>query len=348
MSATATTKTPPPKDGLVRAARPGLEVRATEGGGMPKLTGYMLRFNEWTEIDSIFEGRFLERVAPGAAKKTLKENASMRILFNHGHDPHIGEKPLAPPEFGENAEGVFYDDPELFDTTYNRDLVPGLEGGQYGSSFKFRSVVEEFDEDPGVSEHNPDGIPERTIKELRLYEGGPVVFPAYEGSSAGVRTRSLTDQVFIDGLKRDPTRAMDELGELFAGWVLRDPERARKLIERAEAEPESDEAGGGGGGDGGTPDAPATPEPNPDEEPAEADKELDEEPPEEALPEEEASDDARDKALPQDGAEASHSDQGSRNAPVGAPGSRPTPPWRADQKRTPPWRSAEKESRDDY
>ena len=233
---TTVTKTPPPKDGLVRAARPGLEVRAAEDGGMPKLTGYMLRFNEWTEIDSIFEGRFLERVAPGAAKKTLKENESMRILFNHGRDPHVGEKPLAPPKFGENAEGVFYDDPELFDTSYNRDLVPGLEGGQYGSSFKFRSVIEEFDEDPGVSEHNPDGIPERTIKELRLYEGGPVVFPAYAGSSAGVRTRSLTDQVFIDGLKRDPTRAKDELGELFAGWVLGDPERARKLIDRAEGE----------------------------------------------------------------------------------------------------------------
>jgi HK97 family phage prohead protease len=340
---TTAIKSPPPKDGLVRAARPGLEVRAAEDGGMPKLTGYMLRFNEWTEINSIFEGRFLERVAPGAAKKTLKENASMRILFNHGHDPHVGEKPLAEPRFGENAEGVYYDDPELFDTSYNRDLVPGLEKGQYGSSFKFRSVVEEFDEDPGVSEDNPDGIPERTIKELRLYEGGPVVFPAYAGSSAGVRTRSLTDQVFIDGLKRDPARAQDELGELFAGWVLGDPERARKLIERAEAEPAADDAGAGDGGDGGAHDAAAEPEPESDGEKPDPDQELDGEPPAGALPDEEASDDARDKALPKDGAETSHSDQGSRDAPVGAPGSRPTPPWRADQKRTPPWRSAEKE-----
>jgi HK97 family phage prohead protease len=225
----------PPKDGLVRAAQPGLEVRAAEDGKMPKLTGYMMRFDEPTEINSIFEGRFIERVAPGAAKKTLKENREgMRVLFNHGHDPSIGEKPLAKPEFVEDDKGVRYDEPELFDTTYNRDLVPGLEEGQYGSSFKFRVVKEAFDEEPDPSDDNPEGLPERTIEELKLYEGGPVVFPAYAGASAGVRTRSLTDRMFVERAKEDPSK-VPELVELFTEWVRADPDRIRGLLDEEQS-----------------------------------------------------------------------------------------------------------------
>ena len=231
----------PPKDGLVRAARPGLELRAAaDSGKMPTLTGYFIRFNEATEIDSLFEGRFIERIAPGAAKKTLKENRdSIKILYNHGHDPSIGEKPLAKPTLEEDEEGVRYEG-ELFDTSYNRDLVPALEAGQLGASFKFRVVKETFDEEPDPSDENPEGLPERTIEELKLYEGGPVTFPAYEGSSAGVRSRSLTDRMFVERAKVDPGK-VPELVELFTEWVRADPDRVRDLIgEDAPAEPEAD------------------------------------------------------------------------------------------------------------
>jgi HK97 family phage prohead protease len=208
-----------PKDGLVRAAYPGIETREADEGKMPRLTGYALRFNEWTEIDSVFEGRFLERISPGAAKRTLAENRSMRILFNHGHDPHIGEKPLAEPRFMEDERGVRYDDPELFDADYVRELVPGLRAGQFGSSFKFQARAESIEEAPERSEHNPDGIPERTISEFKMYEAGPVVFPAYDGATAGVRSRSLTDEFIGDGLD-----------EVIARWIERNPDRARLLL----------------------------------------------------------------------------------------------------------------------
>lgn len=229
--AEATSKPHPPKDGLVRAARPGLEIRdAADGDKMPTLYGHLLRFNEPTKIDSIFEGTFIERIAPGAAKRTLKNNSgSIKILFNHGHDPHIGEKALAPPTLTEDDEGVAYEG-EMFDTSYNRDLVPGLEAGQYGSSFKFRVVKETFDEEPEKSADNPDGLPERTIEELQLYEGGPVTFPAYEGAESGVRSRSLTDRMFIEGLKQDPSRA-SELDEVFVAWVGHNAERVRGILD---------------------------------------------------------------------------------------------------------------------
>lgn len=201
--------TRPPRDGLVRA-RAGLELRAAEEGGMPTLTGHFARFNEWTEIDSIFEGRFMERIAPGAFKKTIAEQRqSIKVTLNHGHDPHFGDKPLGPIEvLREDETGGYYEVP-LIDTSYNRDLVPGLEAGLYGSSFRFRVVKESLNEEPERSDSNPDAIPERTITEAQVFEFGPVTFPAYEGATAGVR--SMTDEMIFERMASNPERMRELL-----------------------------------------------------------------------------------------------------------------------------------------
>jgi phage head maturation protease len=34
--------------------------------GMPTVSGHFAVFNRWTEIDSLFEGQFMERFAPGS------------------------------------------------------------------------------------------------------------------------------------------------------------------------------------------------------------------------------------------------------------------------------------------
>jgi HK97 family phage prohead protease len=341
--AEATSKPHPPKDGLVRAARPGLEIRAAaDGAKMPTLYGHLLRFDEPTRIDSIFEGTFIERIAPGAAKRTLKNNSgSIKILFNHGHDPHIGEKALAPPTLTEDDEGVAYEG-EMFDTSYNRDLVPGLEAGQYGSSFKFRVIKETFDEEPEKSSDNPEGLPERTIEELQLYEGGPVTFPAYEGAESGVRSGSLTDRMFIEGIKRDPSRA-HELDEVFIAWVGHNEERVREILNGRSGEegaerkaiPYAKTGTDAAGDDSATGAEVPNDATDADEEPAP--HELDEDSPE-GTPQTadeadtEAGDDARADALP--GPEVTpHSADGTR-----APFSRPKPPWHQSQKKAPPWR----------
>jgi hypothetical protein len=48
-------------------------------------------------------------------------------------------------------------------------------------------VREEWDDKPTRTETNPKGLPERTINELKLYEAGPVTFPAYSATTAGIR-----------------------------------------------------------------------------------------------------------------------------------------------------------------
>jgi HK97 family phage major capsid protein/HK97 family phage prohead protease len=140
----------------------------------------------------MFEGRFLERISPGAFRKTINENRDkIRVLFQHGRDPQIGDKPLGPiGELREDDKGVYYEVP-LLDTSYNRDLIPGLREGLYGASFRFSVLKEELVSEPKRSAYNPDGLPERTLTEVKLSEFGPVTFPAYSGATAGVR--SATD-----------------------------------------------------------------------------------------------------------------------------------------------------------
>src|SRR5687767_11678201 len=89
----------PPKENLVRAVYPAVELRAKEDepSGMPHMVGHFTKYNEWTEINSAHEGRFMERFLPGSFADTIRDDFSrIRSLFQHGQDPVVGDKPLGP------------------------------------------------------------------------------------------------------------------------------------------------------------------------------------------------------------------------------------------------------------
>ncbi|MFJ5915029.1 HK97 family phage prohead protease [Streptomyces ardesiacus] len=178
------------------------------------------RFDTWYEIDSWWEGRFLEKTARGSFKRTIKAlgPAGVRVLFNHGRDMQIDQKSLGVANVLEERESSPYMEVPLLDTSYNRDLIPGLRAGAYGSSFMFEVVREDWNHDPGVSEHNPDGLPERTIKEVRLFEAGPVTWPANPDATAGLRsTRSGVDWL-MESLRERDQEQTEELQRSFAAF----------------------------------------------------------------------------------------------------------------------------------
>lgn len=205
-----------PRDSLYRglAVAPRLLNRAAaeDGAGTEDtevvdslMVGHFAVFNEWTEIHSWYEGDFLERLMPGCFTKTFAENRdAMKVQFDHGYDTFVGSAPLGPIDvLKEDKVGAYYEVP-LLDTDYNRDRILPLLSGKLlngetrgtsllGASFRFRVIKDEWNEEPGVSAHNPTGMPERSILETRTMEFGGVVFPAYLGATAGVRSCSLTD-----------------------------------------------------------------------------------------------------------------------------------------------------------
>ncbi len=169
-----------------------------DGDGLT-IDGYGAVFNSATTIDS-WEGTFDEVIAPGAFRKSIRENTPI-MQFDHGHHPLIGSLPLGRWDtVEEDARGLHVvgrlSDNWLIEPF--RDAI--RDGGVTGMSFRFSVVRDEWTDNAGKKIRDDD-LPEllwhgsgdrgpilRTLKELRVSEVGPVTWPAYADTSVGVRS----------------------------------------------------------------------------------------------------------------------------------------------------------------
>lgn len=177
------------------------------------LVGEFSVFGVWYEIDSYWEGHFLERIVPGAFKRTIKNRSDqtpIRVLLEHGFDPTVGDKPLGVPSVLEERDAGPYAETPLLDTSYNRDLAPALAAGAYGQSFRFTVLRDEWVEpdasgfDATVPE-NLRHLPQRSIREVSVSEFGPTVWPASPSTNATTGLRSGTDGFYEQLKRRDPS-----------------------------------------------------------------------------------------------------------------------------------------------
>lgn len=202
----------PPRTDVLRTAP--FALRAAEDGqagdGLT-LDGFAAVFNRKALIDS-WEGRFWEQIAPGSMKRSFRE-APPVVQFDHGRHPLIGSIPIAQvrtieeavdpehaPEGGAHLVGRLTDNWLIQPV---RDAI--AQRSVNGMSFRFTVVREEWAEADGkvirdeeklrdllrrswLEEVPDDELLTRTLKELKVPELGPVVFPAYAETSVGVRS----------------------------------------------------------------------------------------------------------------------------------------------------------------
>ena len=166
-----------PKALLTRAC--SFETRATSDDDGLTLEGYAAVFDTPTRIDS-WEGTFDEVIAKGAFAKTISERTPV-MQFDHGHDIATGSVPIGSiADLKEDKRGLFVR-ARLHDNARVEPIRQAIASGAIdGMSFRFRVTREEWDES--------GDIPTRTIREVELFELGPVVFPAYEATTVGVRS----------------------------------------------------------------------------------------------------------------------------------------------------------------
>lgn len=193
------TKRQPPR--LVSRA---VDFRAVEASGDEQgdgrtLEGYAAVFDTPTEINS-WEGAFTEEIARGAFRKTLRERTPV-LQFDHGRDWRTGSVPIGAFESLSEDDTGLHVVARLFDNPVVEPIRQAIEGRAItGMSFRFEVIRDEWrDTETGkVIKPGPDlwdalwdnddpAKIKRTIKEVKLFEAGPVVFPAYEATSVGVR-----------------------------------------------------------------------------------------------------------------------------------------------------------------
>lgn len=162
------------------------------------LEGYAVVFNTPAEICS-WEGDFLEQVAPGAFRKTLKQKTPV-LQYDHGRDARTGSVPIGSIEDVHEDNTGLYVLARLFDNPVVEPIRQAIEGGAiHGMSFRFEVIRDEWRDRDGklikpdelsslLWEAGERGPLQRTIREVTLHELGPVVFPAYDSTSVGVRS----------------------------------------------------------------------------------------------------------------------------------------------------------------
>jgi HK97 family phage prohead protease len=163
------------------------EIRAAENNadGLT-LVGYAATFDNTTRIDN-WEGTFDEKIARGAFKRSI--NARTPVLqFEHGRHPLLGSMPLGTiTKLREDDHGL-YVEARLADNWLIQPVRDAIASGAIdGMSFRFQVIKESW--------NDASAVPVRTLEEVKLMELGPVVFPAYESTTVGVRSASL-DELF--------------------------------------------------------------------------------------------------------------------------------------------------------
>jgi uncharacterized protein len=155
-----------------------VELRA-EGDGLT-LEGYAAVFGQ----EAVIWDAWREEVAPGAYAKTIQEN-DIRALFNHDENIVLGRNRAGTLKLAEDERGLKATITAP-DNEWGRPVVDAVKRGDVtGMSVLFKVIKHEWTRAPEGSKE----LPKRTIKEARLYDAGPVTFPAFVATTIAARSQ---------------------------------------------------------------------------------------------------------------------------------------------------------------
>ena len=180
----------------VRTNSVEFEVRA-EGDGMT-FTGYASVFNSPSQD----LGGFIEYVAPGAFKRSLQSRNEVKLLWNHDSGEPLASLRGGTMQLVEDDQGLKVT-AQLPNTTRGRDIAELLRTKVIDSmSFGFNVIKDTWSRDGQT----------RTLDSVRLFEVSIVSFPAYEATTAQVRSQPTInpDQLADALLKLESGEELDE------------------------------------------------------------------------------------------------------------------------------------------
>lgn len=172
-----------------------VRVESRAGGSGKTMTGYgAVFYNARTPGTQyrLFEDIY-ERIAPTAFDRAIREKHDARGLFNHDPSLLLGRVASRTMRLSVDSRGLRYEI-DLPETELGRSVAVAIERGDLtGSSFAFISTGTVWTEENGISI--------REITDLDLFDTGPVTYPAYEATTAGLR------EIDIEAIRREMANA---------------------------------------------------------------------------------------------------------------------------------------------
>jgi HK97 family phage prohead protease len=170
-------------DGFYRRAV-AFDLRDDSHGDGFTLEGYAAVFNSPTLIND-WDGEYEETIAPGAFKRTIAGGSPV-LQFDHGQHPVLGSIPIGSIQtLSEDSRGLFVR-ARLFDNWMTEPVRQAIDARAIdGMSFRFQVPQ---GKDMWTEPEAVGGLRTRLIREVRLFELGPVVFPAYRDTTVALRS----------------------------------------------------------------------------------------------------------------------------------------------------------------
>jgi len=173
---------------FIPAASATVSTRAGEDKA-PVIEGYGALFND----ETVIAGYFRERILPGAFTESLAQD-DIRVAFNHSANAILGRTSAKTATVEEDAKGLKYTAIPP-DTMAGRDTVTSIKRGDVtGSSFQFEIENSDDEEWDWEGQTKLGKLPLRTIKRAKLWECGPVAWPAYENTSVSARALATIEE----------------------------------------------------------------------------------------------------------------------------------------------------------
>lgn len=164
------------------------DVRSERSGGKTFISGYSARFGVLADL-----GGFKERIDRRAFDRTLRSGADVICCFNHNDSALLGRQKNGTLELRTDSKGLCFRCEVLSDTQAGRDVLAYLKRGDVREcSFRFRCVRDDWTEE---TDSAGGRVPVRTLRDVDLFDVGPVTMPAYPDTSvsidAAARARAL-------------------------------------------------------------------------------------------------------------------------------------------------------------
>ncbi len=147
--------------------------------GVAIVTGHAAVFDQ----PSVNLGGFREEIEARAFDQTLADDDQV-ALWSHDRTRPLGRRSAGTLTLGTDKRGLTFE-LELPDTTVGKDAVVNIERGDVqGMSIGMAVIDDKFI-------RNADELDTRIVKEAKLIEVSPVVFPAYPQTDVGVVRAAL-------------------------------------------------------------------------------------------------------------------------------------------------------------
>lgn len=173
-----------PAEGEFRTVPFDVVSSAASGDGLT-FEGYAAVYDQRARISS-YDGDFDEQIARGAFRSVTDGGKYPVLMFEHGKHPLIGTLPLGRITAARDDANGLWIEARLTDNWLIQPVRDAIaDKAVTGMSFRFTVAGD----DGQAWEQRAGDVDLRTLRSLDVPELGPVVFPAYEPTTASVRSQ---------------------------------------------------------------------------------------------------------------------------------------------------------------